>query len=120
MLDFSSNVRSMNSKAFLLALSEHLGFTAAYWLATAISTALVSGYARAILKGAARIWVIAPLMIGMHAFLYTLLREEDAALLFGSLGLALILGLLMFFTRHIDWFKLGEESSPEQRETLPS
>jgi inner membrane protein len=38
--------------------------------------------------------------------LYVLLNNEDYALLVGSSGLFLILGLVMYLTRRIDWFEM--------------
>ncbi|HJX28670.1 MAG TPA: inner membrane CreD family protein, partial [Thermoanaerobaculia bacterium] len=37
-------------------------------------------------------------------YLYVLLQAEDYALLLGSLGLFLILALMMYVTRRIDWY----------------
>jgi inner membrane protein len=37
-----------------------------------------------------------------------LLVNEDYALLIGSIGLFLILGLIMYATRRVDWYGVGE------------
>jgi inner membrane protein len=43
-------------------------------------------------------------VLGMlYGYLYVLLQLEDYALLLGSLGLFLILALVMYLTRRIDW-----------------
>ena len=49
-------------------------------------------------------------LVALYGFLYLLLRLEDYALLAGSVGLFLVLALVMFITRRMDWYelKLGE------------
>ena len=42
----------------------------------------------------------------LYGFLYVLLQEEDFALVAGSIGLWLVLGLVMYVTRRIDWFNI--------------
>ena len=90
----------------LLSLSEHLGFAAAYALAgtgTILSIVLyVLGVTR-VKKGAGIVLVQLSVLYG---FLYVLLQEEDFALVAGSIGLWLVLGLVMYVTRRIDWFNI--------------
>lgn len=43
------------------------------------------------------------MLAGLYSYLYALLQLEDYALLLGSLGLFLILALVMYLTRKIDW-----------------
>ena len=40
----------------------------------------------------------------LYGYLYVILINEDYALLIGSFGLFAILGLIMYTTRHIDWY----------------
>ena len=49
-------------------------------------------------------------MATLYGYLYLLLRLEDYALLAGSVGLFVMLALLMFLTRRVNWYelKLGE------------
>ena len=51
----------------------------------------------------------------LYGFLYTLLNEQDYALLIGSLGLTLTLGIVMYITRNVDWYEL----SRSDREVAP-
>jgi inner membrane protein len=50
----------------------------------------------------------------LYAYLYTLLMNEDYALLAGSIGLFLILAAIMYATRHVDWYAIGAHA-PEAR-----
>ncbi len=42
----------------------------------------------------------------LYGYLYTLLVNQDHALLAGSLGLFLLLAVIMFLTRKVDWFEM--------------
>ncbi|MBT7462682.1 MAG: cell envelope integrity protein CreD, partial [Bacteroidetes bacterium] len=44
---------------------------------------------------------------GIYGFLFITLQLADYALLMGSIGLSLILGTTMYFTRKINWYKLN-------------
>jgi inner membrane protein len=41
----------------------------------------------------------------LYSFIYVIIQMEDYALLVGSIGLFLILGAVMYFSRRIDWSK---------------
>ena len=44
----------------------------------------------------------------LYIFLYVVLQLEDVALLIGSIGLFIILAIIMFFSRKINWYKQEE------------
>lgn len=90
----------------LLAVGEHLGFTAAYALAAAATAGLIGGYSRSILASRARAAVVFGSLLALYGFLYVLLRLEDYSLLLGAVGLFAALALLMRLTRHLDWYSL--------------
>jgi len=89
-----------------LSLSEHLGFTVAYVLASAAVVVMVGSYSLAVLRSRAKAAFIAAGVAALYGYLHVLLRNEDYALLIGSLGLFAILGAVMFATRRIDWYAL--------------
>ena len=41
---------------------------------------------------------------GVYLFLYITLRQQDYALLMGSVALFIVLGIVMFVTRRVDWY----------------
>jgi inner membrane protein len=96
----------------LLSISEHTGFDRAYLIASGVTTLLIAGYARAVLKGFAGGVSVLAALATLYGFLYLLLRLEDYALLAGSVGLFVVLALVMFVTRRMNWYdmKLGESS----------
>ena len=87
-----------------LSLSEHLGFPLAYLLAAAAVVALVTCYAWAVLPSALHSLTIAATTAGLYAYLYVLIQLQDYALLVGSMGLLLILAVIMYATRRVDWY----------------
>ncbi|HEX2223734.1 MAG TPA: cell envelope integrity protein CreD [Thermoanaerobaculia bacterium] len=88
----------------LLSISEHVPFGTAYAVASAATIALIGGYSLAILRGKLRALAMSGVLALLYGYLYVLLQSEDFALLLGSIGLFLILGLVMFVTREIDWY----------------
>ncbi|HUG41308.1 MAG TPA: cell envelope integrity protein CreD, partial [Longimicrobiales bacterium] len=92
-----------------LSLSEHLGFPVAYALASVAIVGMVASYSRVVLRRTGRAAVVGGGVALLYGYLYTLLMNEDYALLIGSVGLFLILGAVMFATRRVDWFAVGAE-----------
>jgi len=87
-----------------LSLAEQMGFPLAYGLAALAVVGLLSSYCLAILKSAGRSIIIGGLIMLLYGYLYSLLVNQDYALLAGSVGLFLMLATVMFLTRRIDWF----------------
>ncbi|HEX6903108.1 MAG TPA: cell envelope integrity protein CreD [Thermoanaerobaculia bacterium] len=87
----------------LLSLSEHLSFSLAYGVAAAATVLLIGGYSATILRGALRALLMTVVLGGLYGYLYVLLQLEDYALLLGSVGLFVILALVMYLTRKVDW-----------------
>jgi inner membrane protein len=90
----------------LLSIAELTGFSLAYLLAAGIVIAIMTCYSRVILERSQHSWIVASYFATSYGFTYSLLTEQDYSLLFGSLGLTLILAAVMYFTRKIDWFAL--------------
>jgi len=98
----------------LLSLSEHMSFPLAYFLAALSLILLVSFYSRAILKDTRFMLIIAGVLTTLYSFLYINLQLQDYALLLGSIGLFIMLAVVMYLTRNIDWFSkldFGEEKT---------
>jgi inner membrane protein len=99
----------------LLSFSEHIPFNMAFSLAAGATLLLVAGYVKAILKS----WPLTGLLIGLllvlYTFIFVIIQLQDYALLIGSIGIFIILALVMYFSRKIDWYniKLGEEETPQ-------
>ncbi|GAL66230.1 inner membrane protein CreD-like protein [Jejuia pallidilutea] len=87
----------------LVSISEHSNFLKAYLIAGISVIVLITFYSKSILKT-----IKFPLFIGaslsaLYAFIYVIIQLENYALLVGSIGLFLILAIVMFVSRKIDW-----------------
>lgn len=83
----------------LLALSEPLGFAAAYAAAAAAVVVQASGYTAAISRSIARGLLFGGLLAGLYGILYVLLGLESYALLLGAALLFAALSAVMWLTR---------------------
>lgn len=88
----------------LLSISEQVGFSLAYIIASVATIALIVSYAYSIFKNKTQTIILSALLVVLYTFLYVILQLEDVALLIGSIGLFIILGVSMYFSRKIDWY----------------
>ena len=87
----------------LLSISEQATFGIAYAIASAATITLISLYGAALLQSRIRTLGLTGVLAVLYGYLYVLLQLEDWALLMGSIGLFLILALVMYATRRVDW-----------------
>ncbi|MET0262594.1 MAG: cell envelope integrity protein CreD [Rariglobus sp.] len=85
----------------LLALAEFLSFGLSYGLAATASTVLIALYARRILRGGRRAWLVGAMLGGVYGYLYFVLQMEDFALLAGTGALFAVLAAVMWATRNL-------------------
>jgi len=88
----------------LLSISEFIGFGLAYLIAAVASTLLITWYCRFFLGGGVRTLMIGAGLAGVYTFLYITLRQQDYALLMGSIALFIVLAVVMYVTRKVDWY----------------
>ncbi len=88
----------------LLSISEFIGFGWAYLMAAAASTILITWYCRFFLGGGVRTLMIGAGLAGVYTFLYITLRQQDYALLMGAIALFIVLAVVMYVTRKVDWY----------------
>ncbi len=88
----------------LLALSEHIGFTVA-WIIASLIGALMNGiYLQAVLKGWRNSMLFTLALLLLDGVMWGLLNSADSALLLGTSVLVVALAGMMFVTRNIDWY----------------
>ena len=87
----------------LLSISEHLNYNISYLIASIMTIGLIAWYSISILKDKKLAALIAGNLIILYGFIFCLIQLEDFALLMGSIGLFIILALVMFFSKKIDW-----------------
>lgn len=90
--------------SLLLSFSEYLGFNPAYGLA-ALATVILIGWYTGTLFKKKKIALGFTLALGaLYAYIFFLIQLQDYALLFGSVGLFLIVAVAMYSSRKIDWY----------------
>ena len=99
----------------VLSLSEHMHFNYAYTLSAATVTLIISGYARAIVSNSKFALTILCIMAVLYGYLFIILQLEDYALIMGSIGLFIILAIVMYITRKINWYEV--ETAVEENES---
>lgn len=87
----------------LLSFSEHINFLASYLIAAVASGVLISLYVASITRKIKLGFSMSLVFILMYGYLFFSLKSEDYALLIGSLFIFIVLALVMFFTRKVNW-----------------
>lgn len=94
--------------SLLLSISEQINFGIAYLIASIATIGLITVYTHSIFKNKVQTGGLAAMLCMLYIFLYVVLQLEDIALLIGSIGLFIILGIIMFFSRKINWYRQEE------------
>lgn len=87
----------------LISITEHSTFSIAYAIATSAVIVMLFLYTLSILKSRKFSIFIALALAALYSFIYIIIQLENYALLVGSIGLFLILGIVMYFSRKIEW-----------------
>lgn len=90
----------------LVSFSEHLNFNNAYLISSLVVISIIIMYVSSIFKQSKITFLIAVILVKLYVFVFIILQLVDYALLIGSIGLIIILGATMFFTRKIDWYRI--------------
>jgi inner membrane protein len=97
----------------LLALSEHVNFGLAYFLASLSVVILIGAYVRSALEKKVIPLITVGMLTILYGFLYILLQNQDYALLIGSVGLFLIIAAVMYTTRNVNWYQIDLNNTLE-------
>jgi len=87
----------------LVSISEHSNFLKAYLIAGISVIVLITLYSKSILKTYKFPLLIATSLTALYAFIYIIIQLENYALIVGSIGLFIILAVVMYVSRKIDW-----------------
>ncbi|RAR75420.1 cell envelope integrity protein CreD [Flavobacterium aciduliphilum] len=101
--------------SLLLSLSEHLKFDVSFIISALATLLLIAGYVKAILKSTPLMYLISGILLILYTFIFVIIQLEDFALLIGSIGIFIILGLVMYFSRKIDWYNLNISEENEEK-----
>lgn len=81
--------------SLLNALSEHIGFNAAYLISSASIILMISLFLRTIIRNHRPVLLISALLVFLYSFIFILLTLNDYASLAGNIGLFILLAITM-------------------------
>jgi inner membrane protein len=92
----------------LLSLSEQMTFYLAYLIAAAATIAMLTLYSRTLLPSWGKSWYMGLVTTVSYVLLYAVLNAESYALLVGSVWAFIVVALVMFLTRKLNWYGTEE------------
>lgn len=90
----------------LISISEHSNFNLAYGIATAAVVSMITLYSISVFRSIKIMTLLAVILTAVYGFVFVTLQLSDYALLLGSIGLTVILGATMYFTRNVNWYQI--------------
>jgi len=93
----------------LISLSENIAFGLAYLIASACCSCLLLLYLKPVLKKAKYAYAFSGVLAGLYGALFIIISMEDLALVMGSCLIFSALALVMYTTRHINWYQIGDD-----------
>lgn len=94
----------------LLSFSEHFSFAWAYLGSSVACVLLITWYVRYVLHGIQRALALGVILASAYTALYVILQPQQHALILGSVLVFVVIALVMYLTRRIDWYQLGSKS----------
>jgi inner membrane protein len=87
----------------LLSFSEYTGFNSAYTIASLATIGLIAWFVKGILQSGKLSTLLSVILLLLYSYVFTILQLQDYSLLLGSIGLFLTLGVIMHFSKKIQW-----------------
>lgn len=97
----------------LLSISEYTGFNIAYIIAALATIILIGRYIYYTFKSMKVAGIFSAALTSLYAYIFFLIQLKDYSLLFGSIGLFVILAIIMHYSRNINWYNIQKENSQE-------
>jgi inner membrane protein len=88
----------------LLSISEFIHFDIAYLISALAVITMITLYSKQLFNNNRSSLLTGGIVTMQYIFIFVLIRLEDTALLVGSIGLFIVLGLVMYASRKIDWY----------------
>jgi inner membrane protein len=101
--------------SLLTALAEHMVFSFAYIIASLIIVGMIGAFAHSLYRNRKVTFTVIASLVALYAFLFVILQLMDYSLLLGNIGLLIILGIVMYFSRKIDWYSPVKDTQGEKR-----
>ncbi|MFK8010777.1 MAG: cell envelope integrity protein CreD [Marinicellaceae bacterium] len=91
----------------LLSLSEYIKFNWAFLISASSIIVLIGSYCSVVLQQRKRGIYTAVMFAILYGFIFILVKAEETSLLMGAIGIWLILAMIMYLTRKIDWYAVS-------------
>ncbi|MBJ9953526.1 MULTISPECIES: cell envelope integrity protein CreD [unclassified Acinetobacter] len=91
----------------LLSISEYYAFAWAYIVAGIACVGLMTWYLFYVMKGFKAAALFSVILSSLYAVMYMLLQSSGRTFLIGSVISFVLLAVVMFITRHIDWYQIN-------------
>lgn len=91
----------------LLSISEYYAFAWAYLVASIACVGLMAWYLFYVMKGFKAAALFSVILSSLYAVMYMLLQSSGKTFLIGSVISFVLLAVVMFITRHIDWYQIN-------------
>lgn len=95
--------------SLLLSFSEFISFNLAYLSASILTIAAVTLYSSTIFRNKTLSFVQGGILVVIYGFVFSILQLQDYALLAGNAGLFVILAIVMYLSRKVDWYELAQK-----------
>lgn len=102
----------------LLSITEHLGFSVAYIIASSATILLIIAYSITLLKSRKSVFTLSVILGLLYSYIFVLLQLEEYALVTGSIGLFIILAGVMYLSRNVDWYNVGNTTDGISQEVM--
>jgi len=89
----------------LLSFTERVGFNFAYLIASVATVTLISIFISMLLNNKKPAIIFGAILSIFYSFVYVIIQLQDLSLLFGSIGLFIIISVLMYLSAKMDWNK---------------
>jgi inner membrane protein len=90
----------------LISLSEYIGFDYSYLISSGATILLITFFINTFLQSYRLTFKISLMLILLYSFIYSLLQLKEHALLVGSIGLFIIVAIIMYYSKNIEWNKV--------------
>lgn len=95
--------------ALLISFSEHIGFDFAYLISSIVTILAITLYSKSIFKNQKFVRILFGIISLFYAFIYLLLQLQDYSLILGTVMLFVVLSIIMYVSRDIDWYNIKKD-----------
>lgn len=98
----------------LLSFAEHIDFNLSYLIATLATSGLISYYSFSIYRSKIIGFITSIELLLLYGFVFVILHLYEYSLLTGSIGVFIILAVIMYLSKSIDWYNVMHASTREK------